>query len=266
MAEQPTETVPGGITKLKMVLDGHGLYIGNEFRNLIHTARREVFSRAKDYGFSFVCPKVGGYGRTWYESEADLETLPEIASQIGVQAAPFIYTVPDTAIEDAVIAAHIAVACGTVVVDMEDEWEIKPGRDTAQAMKEFGHYYRKWAGDRPVVVTGYGDPITRFGGRWPYQEMAVWVDAYSPQVYYGVWSVYLNEGVEAAFNWAEKECRQVLGEGIHLAPSVSIYGTSGILSLEDIQRGSKQTARFNAPVFWWEYGGVTAEIAQAIRG
>jgi hypothetical protein len=252
----------GNLGAITNVLWGTGLYIGNEFQGWSDTTRQNVFAQVRNWGFGFVCPKVGGYGSTWYSSDQQLLNWRNWAHGVGLGFVPFIYSVPGSSTRDAQICSEIGNDCGIVVVDMEDEYAGANG-----AMTNFGQVFRSLNPNTPIIVTGYGDPITRFGGGgWPFAEMAYWADGYSPQWYYGVWSVYHNSGVKAAINWADGQCAQAFGASFPLCPSLSIYSgytSSGILPTGDITTGENYAKNWKAPIFWWEYGNMNATIAAA---
>ena len=249
----------GAITKQ---LSGTGLFIGNEFVDWSDATRREVFARIRDWKFNFVCPKVGGYGSTWYSSDQELRDWRNWAHDVGLGFVPFIYSVPDSSTRDAQICSEIGNDCGIVVVDMEVEYA---GHDTAMA--NFGDVFRKHNPKTPIIVSGFGDPITGFGaGGWPFAEMAYWADGYGPQWYYGLWSVYHESGVKAAINWADGECGTAFGRDFPMVPELSIYSiytSSGILPARDITTGENYAENWKAPVFWWEYSNMNASIAAA---
>jgi hypothetical protein len=170
--------------------------------------------------------------------------------------------VPNSSTRDAQICSEIGNDCGIVVVDMEDEYA-----GANSAMTNFGNVFRSLNPNTPIIVTGYGDPVTRFGaGGWPFSQMAYWADAYSPQWYYGEWSVYAQNGVVAAINWGDAQCGQVFGSNFPLCPSLSIYSiytSSGLLPNGDITTGENYSQAWKAPIFWWEYSNMNSSIAAA---
>lgn len=267
---------PRGLAAVNAVVSGVGVYVGNDWSEWSEAARRFALAKIRAWGFDFVCPKVGGYGRTGYRDEAQLRAWAEAARGIGLGFVPFIYTIPDTGDADARIAAQIAHVTGIACVDMEDEWGAKekgatPGYQGA-AMASFGRVYRREAGDLPIIVTGYGDPITRFGPAatgFPSAEMSAWADAYSPQWYIGVWSRYHKGGVGAALDWGRDECRQALGADFPICPSVdlsSIYTADSLLPLVDTRLLMTAMQAYHAPVFVWEYGLMTPGHAESLLG
>jgi len=269
-----------GLAAINAVLSGVGVYVGNEWFNWDERARRFAMAQVRAWGFGFIAPKVGGYGRTYYRDDAHLRQWVEDAAAIGLGFAPFIYTIPENTVADAKIAAQIGRVVGLANVDMEDEWGAREkgavqGYKGAQ-MAEFGRVYRDEAGQAPVIVNGYGDPITRFGrgaDGFPNEEMMLWADAYSPQWYIGVYGRYKKAGlgaagVQAALDWGRDECRQVLG-GFPLIPSISTgssYWPDGLLSVPDTRLLANEMRTLNAPVFVWEYGQMTSAHAQALLG
>lgn len=266
---------PVGIAAVNAAVKGVGCYVGNQWLDWSETARRYAMARVRDWGFDFICPKVGGYGMTWYQSPGQLAGWSDSARAIGLTFVPFIYSVPDTYASDARICAELARTVGIAVVDMEDEWGAKegspPGYKGAE-MAEFGRIYREQAGDLPIVVTGYGDPITRFGpagSGFPNAEMAAWMDAYSPQWYIGVYSRYHKNGVKAALDWGKDECIQALGAGFPICPSVDLsclWTTDHRMPLSDVLEMMAELAVYNAPVFAWEYAQITGPHAEALLG
>jgi hypothetical protein len=251
----------GAITKQ---LWGTGLFIGNEFEEWSNSTRRSVFSRIRGWKFDFVCPKVGGYGTTWYSSDSELRDWRNWAHDVGLGFVPFIYSVPGSSTRDAEICSELGNDCGIVVVDMEVEY-----RGANSAMANFGNVFRKHNPRTPIIVTGLGDPVYAYGaGGWPFKEMAYWADGYGPQWYYGEWLVYHESGVKAAINWGDSSCAQAFGDNFPLIPALSIYTVytnSGILPLRDITTGENYAKNWKAPIFWWEYGGMNASIAAACR-
>ncbi len=267
---------PRGLAAVNAAVGGAGVYVGNGWADWSESARRFALAKIRAWGFDFICPKVGGYGRTWYQDEAQLRGWAESARGIGLGFVPFIYTIPDTGDADARIAAQIARVTGIACVDMEDEWGPKekgaaPGYQGA-AMASFGRIYRQGAGALPIIVTGYGDPITRFGPAstgFPWAEMAAWADAYSPQWYIGVWSRYHKGGVGAALDWGRDEVRQALGADYPICPSVdlsSIYTPDGLFPLADTRLLMSEMRAYHAPVFVWEYGLMTPAHAESLLG
>jgi len=251
----------GNLGAVTTQLRGTGLYIGNEFQNWSDATRQSVFSTIRSWGFDFVCPKVGGYGSTWFSSDAQLQTWKGYAHNVGLGFVPFIYSVPNSYSRDASICSELANDCGIVVVDMEDEWA---GYNTAMA--NFGATFRKTNPNSPIIVTGYGDPITRFGSAtaWPCAQMAYWADAYSPQWYYGDWTEYHNYGVQTAINWGDNQCATAFGSSFPMSPSPSIYSaysSSGILPNADVQTGEDYAKNWKAPIIWWEYANMNASLA-----
>ncbi len=280
-APAQTAALPRGMAAVASVLHGVGVYVGNEWADWDSNARRFALARIRAWGFDFVCPKVGGYGRTCYASEAELRRWAEEARGIGLGFIPFLYTIPETGDADASLAAQMARTIGIVCVDMEDEWGAHekgaaPGYKGAQ-MASFGTVYRREAGALPIIVTGYGDPVTRFGPAdtgFPHAEMAAWADAYSPQWYIGVYSRYKKGGmgaggVEAALDWGRAECRQALGADFAICPSVDLHCSftpDSLLPLPDTRRMMDALRSGPAPIFVWEYGEMTAPHAESLLG
>lgn len=271
-----TAAPPRGMEAVTATLRGVGVYVGNEWAEWDNTARRFALARIRAWGFDFVCPKVGGYGRTWYSSEAELAGWADSARAVGLGFVPFLYTIPETAEEDARLAAQMARVVGIVSVDMEDEWGAAekgaaPGY-RGGPMAAFGRVYRQEAGDRPIIVTGYGDPITRFGPAdtgFPHAEMAAWADAYSPQWYIGVYSRYKKGGVGAALDWGRGQCRQALGADFPICPSVDLncsFTPDHLLPLADTRLLMESVRAGDTPIFVWEYGEMTAAHAEALLG
>jgi hypothetical protein len=252
----------GNLAAITKQLWGTGLFVGNEFLHWSNTTRRRVFAQIRHWKFDFVCPKVGGYGSTWYSSDRELRAWRNYAHDVGLGFVPFIYSVPHSATRDAEICSELGHDCGIVVVDMEDEYA-----GAHSAMAHFGSVFRHSSPHTPIIVSGYGDPITAFGaGGWPFREMAYWADGYGPQWYYGVWSVYHQHGVRAAINWADAQCAEAFGKQFPMVPALSIYSgysRSGILSARDLTTGENYAKRWKAPVFWWEYGRMNGSIAAA---
>lgn len=269
------QSAPAGIAAVNAAVKGVGCYVGNQWLDWSESARRYAMAQVRSWGFDFICPKVGGYGMTWYESPAQLAGWSDSARAIGLTFVPFIYSVPDTYASDARICAEMARTVGIAVVDMEDEWSAKegspPGYKGAE-MAGFGRIYRDQAGALPIVVTGYGDPITRFGpagSGFPNAEMAAWVDAYSPQWYIGVYSRYHKNGVKAALDWGKDECAQALGNGFPICPSVDLsclWTPDRRMPLSDVIEMMRELAPYNAPVFAWEYAQMTGPHAEALLG
>lgn len=267
---------PRGLAAVTAQLSGVGVYIGNEWLDWDDNARRFALAKIRAWGFDFACPKIGGYGRTCYRDESQLRRWAEAARGIGLGFAPFLYTIPETRVEDARICAQVARVVGIANVDMEDEWGPKekgqtPGYKGAE-MAEFGRVYRQEAGDLPIIANGYGDPITRFGPAgtgFPNAEMAAWADAYSPQWYIGVYARYKKGGVKAALDWGEEEVRQAVGADFPLCPSVdlsSIYTKDGLFPLDDTLKMMDRLRKYRAPIFVWEYGLMTPAHAEALLG
>lgn len=264
-----------GLTAVTAQLSGVGVYIGNEWQDFSDAGRRFALARVRSWGFDFVCPKVGGYARSTYRDADDLRRWAAEARGVGLGFIPFLYTVPETSADDALMAAEMAQTAGIVCVDMEDEWGAKekgaPGYKGAQ-MAQFGRIYRQEAGNLPVIVTGYGDPITRFGAgdaAFPYEELAGWADAYSPQWYIGVYARYKKGGVAAAMDWVEAEVRQTLGAGFGICPSVaveSLYSADKLLPLPDTLQLMERCRAYSAPIFVWHYMTMTAGAAEALLG
>jgi hypothetical protein len=252
----------GNLHAITKQLRGNGLFIGNEFLDWSNAERRHVFARIHRWKFDFVCPKVGGYGSTWYSSDRELRHWRNWAHDVGLGFVPFIYSVPHSSTRDAEICSEIGHDCGIVVVDMEVEYA---GADAAMA--HFGHVFRRHNPNTPIIVSGFGDPITVFGpGGWPFKEMAYWADGYGPQWYYGLWMVYHEHGVKAAINWADSQCAAAFGEKFPMIPELSIYSAytrSGILSHHALTTGENYAKHWKAPVFWWEYSNMTSSIAAA---
>ena len=267
---------PRGMAAVTSVLYGVGVYVGNDWFDWDDTSRRWAMAKVRTWGFDFICPKVGGYGRTWYRDTGHLRHWAESARGVGLGFVPFIYTIPDTGADDAKIAAEMANTVGIACVDMEDEWgahekDDTPGYKGAQ-MAEFGRIYRDLAGPRPIIVTGYGDPVTRFGkdiDGFPNSEMAAWMDAYSPQWYIGVYSRYHKGGVKAALDWGKDEVRQVLGPDCPIAPSIDLscsYTPDNLFPINDTLTLMADMRTYNAPIFVWEYGMMTPAHAEALLG
>ncbi len=276
-APPQTAAPPRGLAAVVAALgSGVGVYVGNDWGGWDDAARRFAMAKVRAWGFDFVCPKVGGYGRTWYRDEVHLRGWAESARGIGLGFVPFIYTIPETGDADARIAAQMARAVGIACVDMEDEWGshekgATPGYRGAQ-MASFGRIYRSEAGALPIIVTGYGDPITRFGPAataFPNAEMAAWMDAYSPQWYIGVYSRYHKGGVGTALDWGRDECRQALGADFPICPSVdlsSLYTPDGLFPLPDTRTMMETLRSTRAPIFVWEYGLMTPAHAESLLG
>jgi hypothetical protein len=260
----------GNLAAVNAALTGTGLYIGNEGRNWSDATWQSVFAQIRGWGFSFVCPKVGGYGSTWYTSDTQLAHWRSLANGVNLGYAPFIYSVPSSYVRDAQICSDIANICGIAVVDMEDEWGVSGSTNYNTQMTGFGSTYRALNPNTPIIVTGYGDPTTRFGANgWPFASMAAWADAYSPQWYYGDWSEYggVSGNVRSAINWGDSQCGQVFGANFPLCPSVEIYSdysSSGILPAADLVTGETYVKNWQAPIFWWEYSDMTAAIAASL--
>jgi hypothetical protein len=250
---------PDDLGNITNVLWGTGLYIGNEYYNWSDSYKAAVHAQVANWGFNFVCPKVGGYGYTWYGTDDQLRAWRDSAWNVGLGYAPFIYSVPSTYYRDAQICSEITNAVGIAVVDMEDEWAYQ-----YSAMTNFGNVYRSYNPYDPIVVTGYGDPITRFGsGVFPASQMTAWADGYSPQWYFGVWSIYYYNGVYAAINWADNECGQTFGWSYPECPSYSIYSQwyGGFVPDSDLSNAEEYGWNWQAPIWWWEYSDMNDERA-----
>ncbi len=251
---------PYDLGNIDNVLWGTGLYIGNEFLNWSDSTRANVFAQIANWGFYFASPKVGGYGSTWYGSAAQLNSWRDMCWNNGIGFAPFIYSVPNSYYRDAQISSDLVNNGGGIaIVDMEDEWAYY-----YNTMTQFGQVFRSYNPYDPICVTGYGDPITRFGnGVFPCQQLAAWADGYMPQWYYGVWDIYHRSGVQAAINWADNECGQSFGYSYPLCPNMSIYTNTGngILPYGDISAGEEYAWNWQAPIIWWEYSNMNDTIA-----
>ena len=268
---------PRGLAAVVAVLgSGVGVYVGNDWADWDDAARQFAMAKIRAWGFDFVCPKVGGYGRTCYRDEAHLRGWAESAHGVGLGFVPFLYTIPETGDADARICAQMARTVGIACVDMEDEWgsaekSAVPGYQGAR-MASFGHIYRSEAGALPIVVTGYGDPITRFGPAataFPNAEMAAWMDVYSPQWYIGVYSRYKKGGVGAALDWGKGECRSALGADFPTCPSVDLscsYTPDGLFPLADTRTMMETLRAYKSPIFVWEYGLMTPAHAESLLG
>jgi hypothetical protein len=255
---------PQDLGTITNVLWGTGLYIGNEYYNWSDSTKAAVHAQVAAWGFDFVSPKVGGYGSTWYGTDDQLRYWRDTAWNVGIGYAPFIYSVPNSYTRDAQICSEITNAVGVAIADMEDEWAY-----AYSAMTAWGNVYRFYNPYDAVIVTGYGDPITRFGrGVFPGSQLAAWCDGYSPQWYYGVWTIYHNYGVIAAIDWADAECGDTFGWSYPLCPSMSIYSSwnGGILPLHDMSVGEQYSWNWQAPIIWWEYGGMNDTRALACLG
>lgn len=252
----------GNLPAITRVLTGAGVYVAHEAKRWNEERRAHMFQQIRTWGFDFVCPRVGGYGAQWYRSDTELRDWRDQARQAGLQFVPFIDSTPTHHQRDAETCAALAAACGIVAVAMEDDYAEAPA-----AMLDFGLVYRAGSPHLPIIVTGYGDPITRFGlEAWPYGQMTAWADAYSPQWYYGDWAIYRQHGVAAAIDWAARQCAQVLGESFPLCPSLSIYTcpkTGALLPPTAINTGHNCARRWHAPIFWWEYASMNSIIAAA---
>ncbi len=171
---------------------------------------------------------------------------------------------PGSSTRDTRICSELGNDGGIVAVDMEDE-----SNNSASAMANFGAVFRSTNPSTPIIVSGYGDPITRFGGTWPNPQLTYWADASGPQWYYGEWSEYANYGVDTAINWADAQCGQVCGSSFPMSPELSIYTIyqrSGILPDGDIAAGGNYAKDWKAPVFWREYGNMNATLAYYCPG
>ena len=276
-AAPQTIAQPRGLAAVVAALgSGVGVYVGNDWADWDDAARQFAMAKIRAWGFDFVCPKVGGYGRTCYQDEAHLRGWAESARGIGLGFVPFLYTIPETGDADARICAQMARTVGIACVDMEDEWGSAekgavPGYQGAR-MASFGRIYRAEAGALPIIVTGYGDPITRFGPAataFPNAEMAAWMDVYSPQWYIGVYSRYKKGGVGAALDWGKAECRQALGTDFPTCPSVDLscsYTPDGLFPLADTRTMMETLRAYQAPIFVWEYGMMTPAHAESLLG
>lgn len=272
----PTQP-PKGLAAVNAVLSGTGVYIGNDWFDWSEDARLYAMATVKSWGYNFITPKVGGYGRTWYRDEDHLRRWYDAAKGIGLAFAPFIYCTPDSRVADARISAQIARVCGIANLDLEDEWGpnekgATPGYRGA-AMAELGRVYRAEAGDLPIIANGYGDPITRFGPAgtgFPNAEVAEWADVYSPQWYIGVYSRYHKGGVKAALDWGEDEVHQAMGPNFPICPSVDLncsYTPDHLLPLNDTKAMmDRLRATYNAPIFVWQYMVITPQHTQALLG
>ena len=192
-------------------------------------------------------------------SDQELRDWRNWAHDVGLGFVPFIYEVPDSSTRDAEICSEIGNDCGIVVVDMEVEYA---GYDAA--MRDFGDVFRRNNPNTPIIVSGFGDPITRFGAagrsrRWHTGPMT------ASAVVHGLWSVYAESGVKAAINWAD-ERGAAFGRNFPLVPELSIYSgytRSGILPDRDITTGENYAKNWKAPVFCGEYSNMNASIAAA---
>lgn len=264
-----------------------GLYIGNEFYNKSDSTIQSWFNQIAAWGFQFVCPKVGGYGKVWYSNTqypggtpttSRLATWNTMAKNAGLTLVPFLYSIPNSTVDpnehiyDAKNAAAIANICGVVVIDMEGEWGKSGSTYYNSQMTAFGSTYRALAPDKPIIVTGYGDPITYFGAAsyFPYTQMKVWADGYSPQWYFGYWNPYAKTpnaaNVRATINWGAGQCGTAMGSSYPLAPSLGIYNSKGVMPLDDMHTAEIYARRWRAPIFWWEFTDMNANVAAACLG
>jgi hypothetical protein len=264
-----------------------GLYIGNEFNNKSDATIQSWFNQIHAWGFQFVCPKVGGYGKVWYSSAqypgstpttTRLATWNTLAHNAGLVLVPFLYSIPNSTVDpnehiyDAKNAAAIANICGVVCIDMEDEWGKSGSTYYNTQMTAFGNAYRALAPDKPIIISGYGDPVTRFGAAsyFPYAQMKTWADGYTPQWYFGYWNPYAGSptaaNVKSTINWADGQCATALGSSYPLAPSLGIYNSAGVMPAADMHTAEDYARLWRAPIFWWEFTNMNATVAAACLG
>jgi hypothetical protein len=193
----------------------------------------------------------------WYDgTAADIRNA--FISQ-GLGMSPYLYILPSQVQRGIEVGVKLAKLCEGIILDLEDEWA---GHDSEIDALVRG--IRSQCPDACIIVSGYGDPIYKFGaGQWPFHvvSQADIVDAYQPQWYFGVWDLYKTKGYLGAINWGSEQCASAFGESIVIQPAIQIQGVDP----NDFEGCCQYLSRWHASVAIWEYEKCTASIIQACK-
>lgn len=253
----PTEDPRLVALQAQIGADKVGVYTGIETFNDAPAAFAEIASTLQAYGADFALVKMGEGSATWHNG--DFASIRQAFFAHGLGCAPYWYCLPQGGQAQIDACIHLAQQFKLLILDCEDEYA---GHDAELA--DLLNALAVAAPSALIIVSGYGDPITRFGPHgWPFHTVATAAKAvYQPQAYFGVWDVYNQHGVDAALQWCDNECAAAFGQAIVLQPAINVQG---VKSLADFEAAGRYWKSFKASVVLWEYQQVTAQIVAAVK-
>lgn len=212
-----------------------GGYIGIELENAPESSYRDAMTSLRNPGgpgcdYAIVKFYERGsphHGDNLWVSFAEIDS---IATSLSLGIAPYIYCHPESVVMDTVQAIACARAYGGVILDCEDEF-------LGHGTELYGlvHMVRQAVPLAVIIVSGYGDPVTRFpdghgGTAWPFDAIAE-ANAYQPQFYIGQWDVY-RFGWLRAIGWGDQQCG-IAFEQYGLTRSFPITPLIGLQGLQE---------------------------------
>lgn len=255
----PTPLPPRGIARVQAWLGSKtvGVYCGIEFVNdRAAQYDAQVAQPLAAMGADYAIVKCADGATEWYDGT--VAAIRSVFFKRGIGFAPYMWCVPGNQNATIRIAIHLAQVCGGVIFDMEDAWA---GQDVEMAA--ILNAVRAAVPTACLIVTGYGDPLTKFGPTgFPFHTIATSkIDAYQPQWYIGVWDVYTQSGYEAAIDWGDKQCGAAFGPNFPLQPAIGLTK----LRSADIAPLAAYVARWGTSVAVWEFEAATREIVQTLK-
>lgn len=210
------------------------------------------------WGVDFMAVKFGEYGNEWYDGTAP--AIRQALFNVGMGMTPYYFNRPQTWQKDAAICIKLANLCGGIILDCEEQF-----KGQATALHNLVQTVRNGAPNACIIVTGYGAPVTAFGaGGWPFSAIKM-ADAYQPQTYMSVWSVYKRSGARAAIDWgmgqvAAEFQRGGLGLDFCIQPCID----AGI-NLDDLHLAAAYTKKWKASLMIWEAQGLTQQKTAMLK-
>ena len=218
---------------------------------------QEIKSWGADYGIV----KFGAdIGVEWYDGT--VADIRKSFTDTGLGMAPYLYVNPGQVTNAAQIALHLCSVCEGVILDIEDGWG---GYDSQ--LRYLLDTLHRGAPDACVILTGYGDPLYRFGQQgFPHGVVKAALaqgvlHAYQPQWYFGVWDVYKNSGWQAAIDWGDADVASAYGADAILQPAISIEGVHP----SDFQPVAQYLKNWHAGIALWYKDQGTADIVHQLK-
>lgn len=222
---------------------------------------------AKEMGFDYVMVKFGEDGSRWYP---DAPTqIAKVFADNGLKMVPFWYCRPNHWHDDMEQCAALAQEFGVIDLDVEEVFlNIQGNRilgNYGAELQGIVNGIRKAAPEALIIADGYGDPMTAFGGTFPYWAIAE-ADCYQPQWYESFYGARTWDQWRNGLARHDAECGQVfqqakLGLSFPIRPCVSSFATTPDVAYEI----GKYLSAFHTGLMLWEFTQCAADVARAFK-
>jgi hypothetical protein len=253
-------------------IDTLGVYFGIWTVNLRADQFAPYAAAARQMGFDYALVKCGEWGTLWYDG-----TVSQIAAVLhdhGLRMVPYWYCRPQVWQQDLAQCARLAQEFGIIDLDIEEVFvQVRQGRivgEYGSALHGLMAGIRQAAPASLIIADGYGDPLTAFGGAFPYWAIAA-ADCYQPQWYASYWGATTWPEWLHLLRWADAQCGQVfaqahLGWSFPIRPNVTAADAQGNPVAPAVaEQIGRWCASFQAGLTVWEFGACRAATVQAFK-